>query len=214
MNWHYLVLNIPIIAILIIAQLKIVCDCTNFLVSIEMNIKKSKFSLSEFSHLFLLAIFSSAIYISTPAIANAENSQQAPTSTTVPIKSKKQLARELLVELGIGKQYDLSFWNSVDLAYGTGTRTKFSEWLQQMLAKAAGWKYVESQYVARLEANFTEMELMELLDLAKRPLMKKFLRSQIQAYEETGEKRARLIFKVWEDYNSGKINVPPNLLNQ
>lgn len=173
--------------------------------------KKLKFKLISFSSFLLFVCMGLLPY---PAIANAENSQQAPTSTTVPIKSKKQLARELLVELGIGKQYDLSFWNSVDLAYGTGTRTKFSEWLQQMLAKAAGWKYVESQYVARLEADFSEMELMELLDLAKRPLMKKLLRSQIQAYEETGEKRARLIFKVWEDYNSGKINVPPNLLNQ
>ena len=173
--------------------------------------KKSKFKLISFSS-FLLFVY--MILLPYPAIANAENSQQSTTLTTVLVKSKKQLAREILVELGIGKQYDLSFWNSVDLAYGTGTRTKFSEWLQQMLAKAAGWKYVESQYVARLEADFSEMELMELLDLAKRPLMKKLLRSQIQAYEETGEKRARLIFKVWEDYNSGKINVPPNLLNQ
>jgi hypothetical protein len=80
------------------------------------------------------------------------------------------------------------------------------------LARVAGWKYVESQYVARLESNFSEMELQELLDLAKRPLMKKLLRTEIQAYEETGEKRARLLWKAWDDYNSGKINVPSNLL--
>ena len=146
-----------------------------------------------------------------PAIAYAE--QDVPAPITVTAKSKKQLARELLVELGIGKQYDLYFWNSVDLAYGTGTRTKVSEWMQKTLAQVAGWRYVESQYVARLEANFSEMELKELMELAKRPLMKKLLRTEIQAYEETGIKRARLLFQAWDDYNSGKINMPPNLLN-
>ena len=146
-----------------------------------------------------------------PAIAYTE--QDVPAPITVTAKSKKQLARELLVELGIGKQYDLYFWNSVDLAYGTGTRTKVSEWLQKTLAQVAGWRYVESQYVARLEANFSEMELKELMELAKRPLMKKLLRTEIQAYEETGTKRARLLFQAWDDYNSGKINMPPNLLN-
>ncbi|GBO56604.1 hypothetical protein APA_4939 [Pseudanabaena sp. lw0831] len=146
-----------------------------------------------------------------PAIAYAEQDVTAP--ITVTTKSKKQLARELLVELGIGKQYDLYFWNSVDLAYGTGTRTKVSEWMQKTLAQVAGWRYVESQYVARLEANFSEMELKELMELAKRPLMKKLLRTEIQAYEETGTKRARLLFQAWDDYNSGKINIPPNLLN-
>ncbi|WP_146048748.1 DUF2059 domain-containing protein [Pseudanabaena sp. BC1403] len=146
-----------------------------------------------------------------PAIAYAE--QDVPAPITVTAKSKKQLARELLVELGIGKQYDLYFWNSVDLAYGTGTRTKVSEWLQKTLVQVAGWRYVESQYVARLEANFSEMELKELMELAKRPLMKKLLRTEIQAYEETSTKRARLLFQAWDDYNSGKINMPPNLLN-
>ncbi|MBD2175982.1 hypothetical protein H6F42_03485 [Pseudanabaena sp. FACHB-1998] len=182
---------------------------SNQRLSPNLSYARLSLNLSKFLFIACISIFS---YSPTfTAIANAENSQQSPTST-VSIKSKKQLARELLVELGIGKQYDLSFWNMVDFAYGTGTRTKFSEWLQQMLAQSAGWKYVEPQYVASLEANFSEMELMELLDLAKRPLMKKLVRSQIQAYEETGEKRARLIFKVWEDYNSGKINIPPNLL--
>jgi hypothetical protein len=145
-----------------------------------------------------------------PAIAYAEQDEPAP--ITVIAKSKKQLARDLLVELGMGKQYDLYFWNSVDISTGTGgERTKFSFWLQKTLARVAGWKYVESQYVARLESSFSEAELKELLDLAKRPLMKKLLRTKIEAYEETGEKRARLLFRVWDDYHSGKIVPPPNL---
>ncbi|PZO36312.1 MAG: DUF2059 domain-containing protein [Pseudanabaena frigida] len=146
------------------------------------------------------------------AIALAEKSQDFPTPIAVPVKLKKQLAREVLVELGVGKQYDLYFWNSVDLAYGAGTRTKVGEWLQKTLAQVAGWKYVESQYVSRLEANFSAIELQELLELAKRPLMKKLLLTEIQAFEETGEKRALLLFRAWEDYNAGKINVPQGLL--
>lgn len=169
--------------------------------------KTFKFKLISFSSLLLFGCMSLSPYT---AIANAETSQDSPTPITVPLKSKKQLAKEVLVELGIGKQYDLYFWNSVDI--GNASRTKFSSWLQKTLARIAGWKYVESQYVARLESNFSEMELQELLDLAKRPLMKKLLRTEIQAYEETGEKRARLLWKAWDDYNSGKINVPSNLL--
>ncbi len=164
------------------------------------------------SSLILIACIS---WVTNPAIATyAENNQNVRSSTpiTTPIKSKRQLAREVLVELGIGKQYDLYFWNSVDISYGTGTRTKFSEWLQKTLARVAGWKYVESQYVSRLEANFSELELQELLELSKRPLMKKLLRSKIQAYEETGEKRAKLLYQAWDDYNSGKIAIPSNLM--
>lgn len=154
-------------------------------------------------------------WIAFPAIATyADNNQdeRSPSPITTLLNSKRQLARELLVELGIGKQYDLYFWNSVDIAYGTGTRTKFSEWLQQTLARVAGWKHVESQYVSRLEANLSEAELQELLELSKRPLMKKLLRAEIQAYEETAEKRARLLYRAWDDYNSGKIKIPSNLM--
>jgi hypothetical protein len=50
-----------------------------------------------------------------------------------------------------------------------------------------------------------------LLELSKRPLMKKLLRTEIQAYEETGKTRAKLLWQAWDDYNSGKINVPDHL---
>ncbi|OYQ62472.1 hypothetical protein B9G53_21990 [Pseudanabaena sp. SR411] len=170
--------------------------------------KKLKLKFLGFSSFLLFGCMSLSAYT---AIANAETSQDSPTPITVTLKSKKQLAKEILVELGIGKQYDLYFWNSVDISTGNGSRTKFSSWLQKTLARVAGWKYVESQYVARLESDFSEVELQELLDLAKHPLMKKLLRAEIQAYEETGEKRARLLWKAWDDYNSGKINVPAHL---
>jgi len=176
--------------------------------------RKLKLSPISLPHCLLMLWISLTVLT---AIADAENNQGEKLSSpihivaTIPIKSKKQLAREVLVELGLGKQYDLYFWNSVDISTGNGSRTKFSAWLQKTLAQVAGWKYVESQYVAKLEFNFSEVELQELLDLAKRPLMKKLLRTEIQAYEETGEKRARLLWKAWDDYNSGKINVPAHL---
>jgi hypothetical protein len=172
--------------------------------------KTFKFKLISFSSLLLFVCMSLSAY---PAIANAETSQDSPTPITVPLKSKKQLAREILVELGIGKQYDLYFWNSADIVYSSGTRSKFSTWLQKNLAEVAGWKYVESRYVERLEANFSEIELQELLELAKRPLMKKLLRTEIQAFEETAEKRARLLYKAWDDYNSGRTRVPSEVWN-
>jgi arsenate reductase-like glutaredoxin family protein len=81
------------------------------------------------------------------------------------------------------------------------------------MVRFVGWKYVESQYVNRFATNFSEEELQELLALAKKPLMKKLLRSQIQAYEDTGEKRAGLLWKFWQDYNEGNVGTPPNFLN-
>jgi hypothetical protein len=176
-----------------------------------MNIKNPKLTPSKLVQLFLLACISGTIYTSTPAIANTENSQQAPESVPTSVKSKKQLAKEVIKELGIGRQYDLYFWNSVDIIQGTATRNKFSNWLQKLLARVAGWKYVEADYVSVLETKFSEAELQELLELAKRPLMKKLLRAEIQAYEQTGDKRSQLLWKAWEDYNSGRIYVPNNL---
>ncbi len=146
-----------------------------------------------------------------PAIAYAE--QDVPAPIMVTAKSKKQLAREVLVELGVGKQYDLYLWNSVYMAVNREAKKEFKIWLQQTMARLAGWKYVESQYVTSLTTNFSEEELQELLVLAKKPLMKKLLRSQIQAYEDTGDKRAGLLWLFWENYNDGKVDIPPNLFN-
>ncbi len=172
--------------------------------------KKLKLKPLSFSSLILFVCMSLSPCI---AIANTENTQNAPTSIPVPIKSKKQLAREVLVELGIGKQYDLHIWNSVYIAVNREVKKEFKVWLQQTMVRFAGWKYVESQYVTRLATNFSEEELQELLSLAKKPLMKKLLRAKIEAYEDTGEKRDGLLWQFWEDYNDGKIGIPPNLLN-
>lgn len=177
-----------------------------------MNIKNPQLTASKLVPLFLLACISGAIYTSMPAIANPENLPQKTEQLTVT-KTKKQLAREVIAELGIGKQYDLYFWNSVDIVRGSGNRNKFGSWLQKLFARVSGWQYVESDYVSVLDSNFSETELQELLKLAKNPLMKKLLMSEIQAYEQTGNKRAQLLWKAWDDYNSGNIYVPNNLWN-
>jgi hypothetical protein len=158
-----------------------------------------------------LALVTCICLFAYPAIAYAEKDLPAP--ITVTVKSKKQLAREVVVELGIGKQYDLHLWNSVYIAVNQGVKKEFKVWLQQTIVRFAGWRYVESQYVTRLAANFSEEELQELLSLAKKPLMKKLLSTKIQAYEDTGEKRAGLLWQFWDDYNGGKVGIPPKLLN-
>jgi hypothetical protein len=158
-----------------------------------------------------LALVTCICLFAYPAIAYAEKDVPAP--ITVTAKSKKQLAQEVLVELGIGKQYDLHIWNSVYIAVNRDVNKEFKVWLQQTIVRFAGWKYVESQYVTRLATNFSQEELEELLSLAKKPLMKKLLRAEIQAYEDTGEKRAGLLWQFWEDYNDGKVSIPPNFLN-
>lgn len=160
---------------------------------------------------YSLALVTCICLFTYPAITYAE--QDVPAPITVTAKSKKQLARELLMELDIGKQYDLFFWNSVDIGVHRGSKKEFKIWLQQTMARLAGWKYVESQYVTSFATAFSEEELQELLVLAKKPLMKKLLRSQIQAYEDTGEKRAGLLWKFWEDYNDGNVGTHLNFLN-
>ena len=174
-----------------------------------MHIKHPPLNSSKLVQLFLLTCMSGNLYVSMPAIANPENSPV--TEQLILTKSKKQLAREIILDLGINKKYDLYFWNSVDIIQSRPNRTKFGNWLQQTLAKVAGWTYVESDYVSALESNFSESELQELVKLSKNPLMKKLLMSEIQAYEQTGVKRAQLLWKAWDDYNSGKIYVPNGL---
>ncbi|MFB2978630.1 hypothetical protein [Microseira sp. BLCC-F43] len=84
-------------------------------------------------------------------------------------------------------------------------------WMQSLLEREAGWKYVEAKYISQLEANFSETELKELLDLAKHPLMKKLLQSEIQAYTNTTGERRELLFKVWDGYNRGAFPLPPDV---
>lgn len=127
------------------------------------------------------------------------------------VSSKQALAKAVLLEIGMAAQYDQFFWHSVDMAVFK-PRPVFAEWLQQLFAKRAGWAYAEDEYVSQLTANFSEAELQEILAMAKRPLMKKLLRAEMQAYQDASLERRQLLYEVWDDYNSGKIDVPPEVL--
>jgi Uncharacterized protein conserved in bacteria (DUF2059) len=145
------------------------------------------------------------------------NFQQEATSKVIAEKSnmstaKRQLAKEVLAETGIAEEYDLHFNNITDITFPASmTNERFRNWLQGVLTQEAGWKHIEDQYITKLEANFSEAELTELLNLSKQPLMKKLLQTEIQAYSSTAKERRKLLDKVWNDYNSGNISVPPEV---
>ncbi len=132
--------------------------------------------------------------------------------TTNAPKSKQELAREILAEIGIAQKYDLHFANAIDLGVGSSSNPKFDAWLHGMLVRGAGWKYAEAKYIARLETDFSEAELQELLNLSKQPLTKKLLQAEVQAYADTGKERRKLFTQFWDDYNSGKIQAPKEIL--
>ncbi|WP_019498063.1 hypothetical protein [Pseudanabaena sp. PCC 6802] len=154
----------------------------------------------------------------TACTANSQQVSQAQTPKEVrsevaaATKSKQELAREVLTEFGIAQRYDLHFMGIVDMGVGPTSRPKFYTWLHQVLVQGAGWKRTEAKYVARLESDFTEAELQELLSLAKRPLFKKLLKAEFQAYDDVTPDRRKLLNQVWDDYNSGKIDAPPDIL--
>jgi hypothetical protein len=132
--------------------------------------------------------------------------------TANPTKSKQELAKELLAEIGIAQKYDMHFASIIDMAVAPASKPKFDAWLQGVLVQGAGWKHAEAKYIARLEADFSEAELQELLNLSKQPLMKKLLQSEVLAYGDVGKERRKLLFQVWDDYNSGKIEAPKDIL--
>jgi hypothetical protein len=150
---------------------------------------------------------------SSQQVTQVEASKEARSEVVAATKSKQELAREVLAEIGIAQRYDLHFMGIADMSVGPLTsKSKFYAWLHQLMVQGAGWKHAEAKYIARLESDFSEAELQELLSLAKQPLLKKLLKAEFQAYEEVTPERRKLLLQVWDDYNSGKINVPPDIL--
>ncbi|WP_427158463.1 DUF2059 domain-containing protein [Aliinostoc sp. HNIBRCY26] len=171
--------------------------------------------------MFKIKVYASSIFIIFSIFVSAciAHSQQQPsqkvrserenTTTT----SKKELAKQVLSEAGIAQKYDLYLNNSVDITISPSTSNdQFRVWLVGILAKEAGWQKIENQYITSLEANFSEAELKELLKIAKKPLMKKLLQAEIQSYVNASQQRRKLLDKVWDDYNSGKIIPPQNIV--
>lgn len=149
------------------------------------------------------------------------NSQPEPSKPSPAIgntaQSKQELARAVLSEIGIAQQYDRYMGNIVDMIVAPAPATykpKFHAWMQGVLAREAGWKHAESNYLARLEATFSEAELKELLTLAKQPLMKKLMQAEVQAYTDAAPERRKRLDKVGDDYQAGRIQMPPEILKE
>jgi hypothetical protein len=149
----------------------------------------------------------------TTCIANSQQSlsKKVNSETLSKTQSKRELAREVLTSTGIAEKYNLYLGNSIDMSLPSA-KPKFRKWMQEVLVREAGWTKIESKYIARLEKNFSESELKELLKLSKQPLAKKLLKDEIQAYTDVSEERQKLLFKVWDNYNSGIISPPAELL--
>jgi hypothetical protein len=160
----------------------------------------------------LLLIF--CIFVTSYAANSQQNiSEEIQSKVENATESKKTLAREVLSEIGVAKQYDIYLNNSIDITISASTNNeKLRKWLQSVLAREAGWKHAEDKYIMQLEANFSEAELTELLNQSKHPLMKKLLQAEIQAYDNASKERRILLDKVWNNYNSGKITPPPEVL--
>jgi hypothetical protein len=76
------------------------------------------------------------------------------TATATPAKSKQELAREILTEIGVAQKYDMHFASIIDMAVAPASKPKFDAWLQGILVQGAGWKHVEAQYIAPPRSRF------------------------------------------------------------
>jgi Ca2+-binding EF-hand superfamily protein len=168
---------------------------------------KVKLQFSKFLALLLVVCFT----FFTGCVAN---SQQLPldknqSQTSVGATSKYELASELLSEVGIAERYDMHFDHLLGILVGKGDDFKLYARFRKMFAREIGWKHFKDAYAARLEADFSEDELKELFNLSKQPVMKKLLQSEVQAYMDTSKQRFKMGFELWNNYNDGKISLPP-----
>ncbi|AFY96000.1 DUF2059 domain-containing protein [Chamaesiphon minutus] len=160
----------------------------------------------------LSLLICSTAMISWVANARIESTQVvAPKKVALDNSSKRALVKELMTKIGIDRKYDLYVGGNADLSLPVGAKPKFRQWMQKLIASEAGWKKIEDRYLARFEANFSENELRELLQLAKQPAMQKLVRTEIQAYIDTAETRQKFLSQLWDEYNSGKFTPPAEI---
>lgn len=168
---------------------------------------KVKLQFSTFLALLLVVCFT----FFTVSVANSQrlplNADQSKTSVRETPKHK--LASEVLPEIGIAKRYDMHFDHLMGILIGKGDDFKLYARFRKMFAREIGWQHFKDAYIARLEADFSENELKELLNLSKQPLMKKLLQSEVKAYMDTSKQRFKMGYELWSKYNDGKISLPP-----
>ncbi len=67
------------------------------------------------------------------------------------VKSNQELAREILLDIGIAERYDFYLGNSVDITIPASTKnSEFRAWLQGVLVREAGWKHIEDKYITQI----------------------------------------------------------------
>jgi len=169
---------------------------------------KVKLQFSGFLRLLLVVCFT----FCTVYVANSQQltlveyqSKISPSET-----SKYKLATKVLIELGIAGRYDMHFDHVIGSLIGKSDDFKLYTRFRKMFVREIGWKYFKDTYAARLATDFSEDELTELLNLSKRPLMKKLLQSEVKAYMDTSKQRFKMGSELWNNYNDGKISLPPD----
>jgi len=148
-----------------------------------------------------------ALAMNPPAAAD----RPAASKTSEQPMTKRQLITAVLQEMGIAKRYDQYLGNAIDLAVFPNQSVKFIDWLHGVLAERAGWNTVALAYGRRLENQFSEAELTELLALAKNPILQKLFQAELESYDATGRDRRQFFSRVWEDYNNGNIPMPDGI---
>jgi hypothetical protein len=165
----------------------------------------------QLSKLFgLLLVFCLALFAVHAASSQPLPSVKSPSKTLDRVATKTQLAAEVLSEIGIATRYDLHFGHLTGMLISKENDAKLDRRFQQMFAREMGWKYFKDAYAARLAADLSADELTQLRILAKQPVMKKLLQSEFKAYTDTSARRLKMGFKLWDNYNSGNIDLPPN----
>lgn len=152
----------------------------------------------------------------TGYVANGHQELLAKESSDISssIQNKLKLARTVLLEAGIDKKYDLYLGNGIDLALNpeASKKPKFVAWMEGVLVREAGWKFIEDKYLTQMEAIFSEKELRELMTIAEKPIMKKLLQAEIISYADATLERRRLLSRLWDKYNGGFFIPPPDVL--
>jgi Uncharacterized protein conserved in bacteria (DUF2059) len=169
---------------------------------------KLKLQFSKFLVLFLVVV---CFTFFTVDVANSQRLPlaEAQSKTSARETSKYKLASEILPEIGIAKRYDLHFDHLMGTLLGQRNDKDYARF-RKMFVREIGWKNFKDAYAARLKADFSEDELKELLKLSKQPVMKKLLQSEAKVYMDTSKQRFKMGSEFWNNYNDGKINLPPD----
>jgi hypothetical protein len=105
-----------------------------------MNLKAIKGNFGLLKVLLTSYFFLVACTANSQQIERSEASKEARSEIVATAKSKQELAREVLAEMGIAQRYDLHFISIVDMAVGLTSKPKFQAWLHQVIVQGAGWK--------------------------------------------------------------------------